>query len=210
MLYIFDWDGTLCDSLSLITSSISRSCEKLGLPVRSEEENRSIIGLGLREALEHLYPELEARQMDELILTYRDHYLAGDKSRPSQLYEGVEEVLDELASQGHQLAVATGKSRQGLDRVLGELKMQRYFQYSRCADETRSKPHPLMLYQILEESGVHASDAIMIGDTDFDLLMARSASVQAVGVSYGAHPLERIQQANPHRIIDHIAELIEE
>ncbi len=210
MLYIFDWDGTLCDSLSLITKSISLSCEKLGLPVRSEEENRSVIGLGLREALEHLYPELEVGQMDELILAYRDHYLAGDKSQPSQLYEGVTDVLDELVSQGHQLAVATGKSRQGLDRVLGELNMAHYFQYSRCADETRSKPHPLMLQQILQESGVHSGEAMMIGDTDFDLLMARSASVRSVGVSYGAHPLERIQQARPHRIIHHITELLEE
>lgn len=210
MLYIFDWDGTLCDSLSLITSSISQSCEKLGLPVRSEEENRSIIGLGLKEALEHLYPEVSEAQINELRLVYRDHYLAGDKSQPSQLYAGVEEVLDELLSQGHRLAVATGKSRQGLDRVLGDLNMHRYFQHSRCADETRSKPHPLMLQQILEESGIHPEETIMVGDTDFDLLMARSASVQAVGVSYGAHPIERIRQAEPHRIIDHISELLEE
>jgi len=210
MLYIFDWDGTLCDSLSLITTSIRRSCEHLGLPVRSEEENRSIIGLGLKEALEHLYPEIPDKQLDKLILAYRDHYLAGDKSQPSQLYSGVQEVLDELRSQGHQLAVATGKSRRGLDRVLGELKMHHYFEHSRCADETRSKPHPLMLQEILQESGAHPRDAIMVGDTDFDLLMAKSASVQAIGVSYGAHPLDRIMQAEPHRIIDHISELLED
>jgi phosphoglycolate phosphatase len=182
----------------------------LGLPVRSEEENRSIIGLGLKEALEHLYPEIPDNQLDKLILAYRDHYLAGDKSQPSQLYSGVQEVLDELRSQGHQLAVATGKSRRGLDRVLGELKMHHYFEHSRCADETRSKPHPLMLQEILQESGAHPRDAIMVGDTDFDLLMAKSASVQAIGVSYGAHPLDRIMQAEPHRIIDHISELLED
>lgn len=208
MLYIFDWDGTLCNSLDLITDSIRQSCEKLGLPVRSVEESRSVIGLGLKEAMMALYPELSISDIDELIEAYRRSYLADNLQQPSRLYDGVSETLDELKAAGHQLAIATGKSRKGLDRVLASLDMQDYFQFSRCADETRSKPHPLMLEEILQQSGSSPNMAMMIGDTDFDLLMARAASVKAVAVSYGAHSPERIQAANPDRVIDHISELL--
>lgn len=208
MLYIFDWDGTLCDSLSLITESIRQSCLELGLPVRTEQENRSIIGLGLKEAMIALYPELSSADIDKLIESYRKIYVADNQEKPSQLYDGVSEVLNELKGSGHQLAIATGKSRRGLDRVLASLDMSDYFQFSRCADETRSKPHPLMLHEIMEESGFVAESTVMIGDTDFDLLMAKAASVTAVGVNYGAHPVERIQAAKPDRIISHISELL--
>jgi len=208
MLYIFDWDGTLCDSLSLITESIRRSCQTMGLPARSEEDRRSIIGLGLREAMMELYPELSAIEADQLIESYRKIYVADNQEQPSRLYDGVLETLDELKEAGHQLAVATGKGRRGLDRVLSSLDMENYFDFSRCSDETRSKPHPLMLNEIILESGNSVESTVMVGDTDFDLLMAKAASVTAVGVSYGAHPMTRIQAAKPDRIIDHISELL--
>lgn len=208
MLYIFDWDGTLCDSLSLITASIRKSCEQLGLPVRSETETRAIIGLGLKEAMIALYPEQSEREIDLLIEAYRDFYVSGDKHQPSQLYDGVLEVLESLLNNGHRLAVATGKSRKGLNRILSELELHQYFEHSRCADETVSKPHPLMLNEILQESGHSPNEALMVGDTDFDLLMAKAASIEAVAVSYGAHPMERILAAEPDRVIDHIEELL--
>lgn len=208
MLYIFDWDGTLCDSLGLITESIRRACAQMGLPARSEEERCSIIGLGLREAMMALYPELPVAEIDQLIEAYRKVYVADHQEQPSKLYEGALETLDELKSAGQQLAVATGKGRNGLNRVLNNLGMLDYFDYSRCCDETRSKPHPLMLHEIIQESGARAEETIMVGDTDFDLLMAKAASVEAVAVSYGAHPLPRLQAAEPDRIIDHISELL--
>ena len=208
MLYIFDWDGTLCDSLDLIAESIKLSCQQLGLPARSEQERRSTIGLGLEEAMLTLYPDLSEQEINQLIESYRPAYTAGNKKKPSKLYDGVLAALDELKAAGHQLAVATGKGRKGLERVLASLDMTDYFDFSRCGDETRSKPHPLMLNEIMEESGIPAELTIMTGDTDFDLLMARAASVMAVGVSYGAHPLHRMQAANPDRIVDHISELL--
>lgn len=208
MLYIFDWDGTLCNSLDLITDSIRQSCEKLGLPVRSVEESRAVIGLGLKEAMMTLYPELPVTDIDDLIDAYRHVYVADNRQQPSKLYDGVIEVLDELRSSGHELAIATGKSRVGLDRVLVSLDMQEYFDFSRCADETRSKPHPMMLNEIMRESGVPPESTTMVGDTDFDLNMARAASVSSVAVSYGAHSAERIQAASPDRIIDHLSELL--
>lgn len=208
MLYIFDWDGTLCDSLSLITETIRQSCLQMGLPVRPEEERRSVIGLGLKEAMMALYPELPSEEIDQLIESYRKIYVADNQEQPSKLYEGVLETLDELKTAGHQLAVATGKGRRGLDRVLSGLGMENYFDYSRCSDETRSKPHPLMLNEIIKESSARVEETMMIGDTDFDLLMAKAASVEAIGVSYGAHPLARLEAAKPDRIVDHISELL--
>lgn len=208
MLYIFDWDGTLCNSLDLIAGTIKKSCLQLGLPLRSDAENKSIIGLGLHEAMVVLYPQQSEREIDQLVEAYRDLYVSGDKQQPSDLYEGVIEVLDRLKRDGHRLALATGKSRAGLDRILSALDMQGYFDYSRCSDETRSKPHPLMLNEILHESGVSAEQSIMVGDTDYDLLMAKAASITAVAVSYGAHPLARLHAAQPDRIVDHISELL--
>ncbi len=208
MLYVFDWDGTLCDSLSLITQSIQISSNRLGLPERSEAEKRAVIGLGLYEAMSTLYPELSGKELSDLLKAYRQAYIATEQKNPGELYAGVREVLEELLVRGHTLAVATGKSRRGLDRVLASTRTLHYFAHSRCADETRSKPHPMMLREILQEAGAEPKEANMVGDTEFDVVMARSASVAAVGVNYGAHSLERIQAARPERIIQHISELL--
>ena len=208
MLYIFDWDGTLCNSLDLITNSIQAACQQIGLPPLSDAKARSVIGLGLKEAMVALYPDIRDNDIDNLIEAYRSNYLASDQRQPSPLYPGVPELLEELISRGHTLAVATGKSRRGLDRGLTELKLHDYFPYSRCADECRSKPHPQMINEILSDSGYTQNQTYMIGDTDFDLLMGRAAGVKAVGVSYGAHPLERLRAAQPEQIIDNLSELL--
>lgn len=207
MLYIFDWDGTLCDSLSLITGTIGKVSIELGLPMRSEEERKSIIGLGLKEAIATLYPEESDKEIDALVEAYRRTYIADSVEIPSALYDGVQDVLNQLLANDHTLAIATGKSRSGLDRILSQLDMHQYFTHTRCADETLSKPHPLMLEQILEESGFSTNEAVMVGDTDFDLLMAKAASIKAIGVSYGAHPYARVEAA-ADEMIDHVRELL--
>ena len=191
-----------------IVKAIERSAAAMGLPALSYDENKSVIGLGLREALQALYPSTSEHELDDLIGFYRENYLSLDLEEPSELYEGAMDVLERLKSDGHQLAVATGKSRQGLDRVLNHLGMLTYFDATRCADETRSKPHPLMVNQILAETGQSPQNAIMVGDTDFDLLMGIAAGTDAIGVSYGAHDVARLAASRPSRIVDHLSELL--
>lgn len=207
MLYIFDWDGTLCNSLDTIVAAIVASAREVGLPILTESENKSVIGLGLSEALKTLYPGLDEESTQELVSVYRKHYLAIDVQSPSQLYEGAMPLLEQLKTDGHRVAVATGKNRQGLNRVLANLSLTDFFDTSRCSDETRSKPHPLMLNEILEEIGESPENAVMIGDTDFDLLMGSAAGMDSIGVSYGAHALDRLLAAKPQKVIDHLSEL---
>ena len=208
MLYIFDWDGTLCDSLDLIAAAIDQSCRFMGLEPLGVEKNKSVIGLGLREALQALYPQVETLEMDRLIALYKKNYVALDLERPSVLYPDVMDTLESLKVAGVKIAVATGKNRKGLDRVLAHLGLTNYFDASRCSDETRSKPHPMMLEEILAEMDVSPDSAVMVGDTDYDLRMANAASVGAVGVSYGAHSIERLSACHPSRIVDRLSDLL--
>lgn len=208
MLYIFDWDGTLSNSLERIAMSMENAFIETGLPVPSLENRKSTVGLGLREAFLALEADLDDESLQCLIESYRHHYLAMDSKNPSPLFSGAIEVLESLKEQGHQLAVATGKSRTGLNRIFDHMKLQGFFDASRCADETRSKPHPLMLEEILTETAVAAQESLMVGDTDFDLLMARNAGVKAVGVTYGAHSIDRLRRAEPHSLIDRLEELL--
>ena len=207
MLVIFDWDGTLIDSTAKIVSSMQEAVAELNLPSISDESVMGIIGLGLPEAVRVLYPDADQEALDQLRAGYSKHFIIADQT-PCDFYPGVEVVLDELKVQGHQLAVATGKSRRGLDRVLSNLKMQSFFDASRCADETASKPSPLMLHQLLSEFGVGAQASLMGGDTACDLEMAANAGVPSVGVSYGAHPIERLLPHQPLKIIDQFEQLL--
>jgi len=208
MLYIFDWDGTLCDSLDLIAEAIDQSSRIMGFEPLGLEKNKSVIGLGLREALQALYPNADESEMDRFIDLYIESYLALDAQQPSRLYSDAMDTLEGLKSKGHKVAVATGKSRRGLDRGLKKLDLVDYFDASRCADETRSKPHPMMLDQILAEMARPPTSAVMVGDTDFDLLMANAANVEPVGVSYGAHDEARLNACQPSRILNHLSELL--
>lgn len=209
MLYIFDWDGTLSDSLDRISNSLERAFEEVGLDVFDVEKRKSVVGLGLEEAFLALHPDLDNHQLQRLAQAYRSHYLALDTEFPSPLFEGAMSVLNSLKKDGHKLAVATGKTRRGLDRIFNHMHLENFFDSSRCADETCSKPHPLMLEEILAETKSSAEDSVMVGDTDFDVLMARHAGVGAVAVTYGAHPLERLTKAGPHRLIDRLEELLD-
>lgn len=185
-LIVFDWDGTLMDSTGMIAASIQAAARDLGIPAPSDACARHIIGLGLDDALRQALPDLPSQRYPELTERYRHHYLARDHEL--LLFEGVEEMLQELAVAGYRLAVATGKSRNGLDRALGSSGLGPYFHASRCADECFSKPHPQMLEELMDEFGVSPATTLMIGDTTHDLQMARNAGVTGVAVTYGAHP----------------------
>jgi phosphoglycolate phosphatase len=205
-LLVFDWDGTLMDSEERIVASASAAIAELGLPPRSREAIRNIIGLGLPEAMQALYPGLDARSYVRLIDRYRDHFLA-EAGSPMPLFPGAAETLTELRAAGFTLAVATGKSRRGLDRALAETQLAGLFAATRCADETRSKPHPQMLLELMAELGRPAAATLMIGDSEYDLQMALEAGVAAVGVGYGVKGCERLLDYRPLACFDVIQEL---
>jgi phosphoglycolate phosphatase len=194
-LIVFDWDGTLVDSTQLIVDSIVAASNDVGLTPPEPSSARGIIGLGLPEALRTLFGELTDAQRQELIARYRYHYFAGDHAVP--LFEGVSQAIANLSEQGHMLAVATGKGRHGLNLSLERSGLREYFLATRCVDECSSKPHPQMLLEIMDELGVEAHRTVMIGDTAYDLQMARSAKVDSVAVSYGAQPLESLLPYGP-------------
>ncbi|MDE2612447.1 MAG: HAD-IA family hydrolase [Burkholderiales bacterium] len=184
-LIAFDWDGTLFDSTALIVRCIQAACREIGLPVPSDEQAAYVIGLGLHDALRHAAPGLAPERYPELGLAYRRHYVA--RQDELTLFPGTLAMLRELKARNHWLAVATGKSRRGLDEALAHAHLARLFDGSRTADETASKPNPLMLQELMREFGVEPARTLMIGDTTHDLQLARDAGAASVGVSYGAH-----------------------
>lgn len=208
MLVILDWDGTVCDSEARIVRCMQRAAERVGLPVLAPEAIGNIIGLGLPEAISSLFPEAHSEQRQALREQYSAEWLAA-RAEPLPLFDGVLSTLDQLLGAGHQLAVATGKSRRGLEREFAELGIGSLFVASRCADETASKPDPRMLCELLGETGSPVGQAVMVGDTVYDLQMAASAGMDAIGVSYGVHTRERLSALNPRRIIDHFSELLD-
>ena len=200
-LLIFDWDGTLADSEQRIVESVRRALSELGLPDRSPAQIRNIIGLGMQECLEALFPDIAPERHAGFINAYRKHFSVQDDT-PVSLFPRVEEVLRRLHSRGYIIAIATGKSRWGLNRELEESGLGAVVQVSRCADESPSKPHPQMLEDILELAVTPPHQAIMVGDTTYDMQMARDAEVDRVGVSYGAHAAARLLEFGPLEIVD--------
>ncbi|REG85714.1 HAD family hydrolase [Marinomonas pollencensis] len=205
-LVIFDWDGTLYDSIAGICNSMLEAGVRAGAPKREYDDIKNIIGLSLDTAIETVWPELDDAHRAELTEHYKHIYVSQDQTPPNA-YEGVLELLTSLQASGIQLAVATGKSRRGLNRVMGLTNTEGFFVTSRCADEAVSKPHPLMLEQILAELNLSPDEAIMIGDTEYDLKMAANAGMRSVGVTYGAHHQDRLKACNPHAIISDIRQL---
>jgi phosphoglycolate phosphatase len=206
MIAIFDWDGTLCDSIDGIVRAMQGAAEELAVPVPTPAAVRDIVGLGLPQALARLFPALAEAQRAAMAEAYSQHYVAATAG-PARLFEGALEMLEALRGTGIEVAVATGKSRRGLNRVLSGLGMETYFHATRCADETRSKPDPLMLRQILAERGKSAQEAVMVGDSEYDLDMAARAGIPAVGVSFGVHEPVRLARHRPRHIVDHLSEL---
>lgn len=205
-LIVFDWDGTLMDSEARIVACMQGAIADLAMPDRTVDEIRNIIGLGLRESVATLFHDLGEADYQALVDRYRYHFLVGDKT-PSLLFEGVVELLARLEDQGHFLAVATGKGRPGLDKVLEETGLKTVFHATKCADETFSKPHPQMLLDIMNELGIDAEDTIMIGDTEYDMHMANNAGTAALAVSYGVHDKQRLLACQPLSCVDSVTEL---
>ncbi len=204
-LLVFDWDGTLLDSAAAIVEAITAACRDLGLPPPPAERARHVIGMGLYDALRHALPELPESRYPQLVERYRHHYLARDHEL--QLFAGAAELIAELSAAGFLLAVATGKSRLGLERALRHSGLGPFFHASRCADECFSKPHPQMLEELLDELAVAGERALMIGDTTHDLQMARNAGVAALAVAYGAHPVAALDAMQPLACVQELAEL---
>lgn len=205
-LLIFDWDGTLADSIGRIVDAMRHAAVGLGLPPREPAQVKGIIGLGLPEAILSLYPRLSERQVIAFRERYAERYIALEAT-PSPLFPGAREGLEAFRRAGYRLAVATGKARRGLDRVLKAHGLETFFDITRAADETRSKPHPLMLEEILAHCGVSAPRALMIGDSTFDLQMARNAGMPCVAVGYGAIELSALMVYEPVVAVDCFTQL---
>jgi len=184
-LIVFDWDGTLFDSTALIVRCIQAACADLGVAVPSDSRAAYVIGLGLQDALRYAVPGLPVERYPELGHRYRHHYVAQQDA--IMLFEGAVEMLMALKARHHWLAVATGKSRRGLDEALGSAQLQGLFDGTRTADETASKPDPMMLVELMREFGAEPERTLMIGDTTHDLQLALNAGTPRVAVSYGAH-----------------------
>jgi phosphoglycolate phosphatase len=204
-LLVFDWDGTLVDSAQHIVASIQAAAHDLGLATPPEERARHIIGLGLVDAMAYLFPDLASTEYPRLAERYRHHYLAGD--RDLTLFSGAFEGIQAFHAAGFALAVATGKSRQGLDRALETFGLRPFFLASRCADEGLSKPHPDMLHYLMSTLRAGPQRTLMIGDTTHDLQMAENAGVAAVAVGYGAHNRASLEAQRPLACVMSFAEL---
>jgi phosphoglycolate phosphatase len=205
-LLIFDWDGTIADSLDHIVKAVRFAADKLKLPGKNDKEIKSIIGLGLDEAMEKLYPGTELKHRQSMVEHYRQHYLS-TTSTGTALYPEVEDTLKLLREKGYDLAIATGKSRRGLERALDDTGLAEYFFYSRCADETFSKPHPQMLDDIIEIFSTDRDKVLMIGDSEHDLQMAINAGVSSAAVSYGAQNSEYLLKFGPLTCFNNLGEL---
>lgn len=205
-LIVFDWDGTLMDSEVHIVSSMERAIADLNLPPLPRESLSNVIGLGLAEAIASLLPGEGLETRTAMVERYRHHYFTQDLSEP---FAGAETVLQELNRQGYLLAVATGKGRRGLDSVLASTGFGDYFHLTRTAEETRSKPHPQMLLEIMDILDVAPRATLMVGDTEYDLEMAHQAGAASLAVDYGVHARDRLLQCNPLGCLDNIQRLPE-
>lgn len=204
-LLVFDWDGTLMDSAAEIVSAMQAAIAETGLPKREDWQMRELIGLGMNEVLDRLFPELERDHVVALLAAYRQRY--GMPGSSAGLFAGAFDTLDALHQQGYTLAVATGKSRRGLDMAMAQTGVSHYFPFSRCADESASKPAPDMLEDILLRSATEPERALMIGDTEYDLLMAQNAGVAAIGVACGVHDAGRLNAAGPLAVLEDVRAL---
>ncbi|WP_294768481.1 HAD-IA family hydrolase [uncultured Rhodoferax sp.] len=204
-LIAFDWDGTLFDSTAIITRCIQSAVADVGGTVPSSKDAAYVIGLGLMQALAHAAPDVPKEKYPELGARYKYHYM--QHQNDISLFEGVLPMLDALKARGHLLTVATGKSRSGLNEVLQAVQLRGMFDGSRTADETASKPHPLMLQELMAEFGVSPERVLMVGDTTHDLQLALNAGCASLGVSYGAHEPSTFEALRPLHVAHSVPEL---
>lgn len=205
-LLVFDWDGTLVDSIGTIVECTRTTLSELELSVPAEPTLRGVIGLGLRETIDVIVPDCTDEIYDQIVLTYRKHWF-GTFQKQTRLFDGARETLDSLRQLGYGLAVATGKSRRGLEGELASTGIQGHFLATRTATEARSKPHPQMLLDLLEELGTSPGEALMIGDTSYDLEMAREAGVAALGVTSGGHDVDELGRLDPLATLSGVRDL---
>jgi phosphoglycolate phosphatase len=204
-LIVFDWDGTLMDSTLTIVKCIQAAARDLSLPVPRDDAAAHVIGLGLHEAMQAVLPDIDPVYYPRMVERYRYHFLSRDHE--ISLFPGVHDMLEDLSQSGYFLAVATGKSRVGLNRAMNDVKVLSLFDATRCADETFSKPHPAMLQELTRELGQDMRRTVMIGDTTHDLLMASNAGAAAIAVEYGAHPVDQLHACRPLFSAKTVAEL---
>ena len=205
-LLVFDWDGTLMDSEARIVACLEQAVRTVGAEPRARQALRNVIGLGLTQAIQRLYPQGDEAFIAAFTAAYREYFLFQDRT-PSELFAGSRRVVEGLAAQGYLLAVATGKSRRGLERELAETGLEPLFHVTRCADETFSKPHPRMLEEIMTDLDTAPARTLMIGDSEYDMMMANNAGTASLAVSYGVHDLDRLMQHGPKGHVNAIDEL---
>lgn len=205
-LVIFDWDGTLVDSADLIVRCMTSAFDDVSLVVPTEDAIKNIIGLGLNEAIVALNGQTSGAMIDRVRQAYSHHFIKNDVDELA-VFDGIYALIQSLVDQSRMSAVATGKSRKGLDRGFSRFKGADRFITSRCADETQSKPNPLMLEQIVDELGVSKDRAIMVGDSTYDMEMAANFGMDSIAVTYGVHNAERLKQFNPVKVVDDVESL---
>jgi phosphoglycolate phosphatase len=205
-LVIFDWDGTLMDSVGRIVSCMQSAARIVGLSIPSNDEVKQIIGLSIPEALKELFEGITDKEIEIMRLQYKHQYIEGDDT-PTPLFEHAINLLSQLREDNKLLAVATGKGREGLNRVLHISETNHFFHTTRCAGEEPSKPNPQMLHSILTELDIAPHEAIMIGDTSHDLKMAQNAGIDSIGVTFGVHDKQVLEQYSPKTVVDSLSEL---
>jgi phosphoglycolate phosphatase len=207
-LLVFDWDGTLVDSIEWIVKCIHHAARECAYELPSEQASKNVIGLRLDEALSRLFPDAAAVTRKQLIRAYQSAYRSRPMTR-NDFFHGVYDLLQQLKREGYALAIATGKTRGGLRKALEATGTSALFTATRCADETASKPDPMMLFQLMEETGIGSGRTVMIGDSIHDLQMARHADIESIAVSCGANSAQDLKQQNPLLCLQTTAELLE-
>lgn len=205
-LLVFDWDGTLLDSVDWIVECLQNAACESGLPVPTDVVARSVIGLSLDEALKAACPGIDGERIGPLMDAYRRHFFTRQLTA-ADLFDGVSDMLGELRDAGFRLAIATGKARRGLDHALEQTGVGPLFETTRCADETASKPDPAMLYEILAVTGIAPHRTVMIGDSIHDLRMAANAGIAGIAVTSGANNRAELTEMNPLSCLNRVVEL---
>jgi len=204
-MIVWDWDGTIMNSTPTIVDCMQKACADLDLEIPSDALASHVIGLGLNESIKIILPNLDLGDYPIVLERFRYYYLSQDHELI--LFHGIRELLEDLKTKGHLLAVATGKPRHGLDRTLKLHGLEQFFHDTKTADQTRAKPHPQMLLELLDQWGILPHKVVMIGDTSHDLKMAKNAGVDAIAVTYGAHPKEELLAHTPIACVDQVQEL---
>lgn len=203
-LIIFDWDGTLMDSIDKIVLCMQQAAKQRNIAIPDSQAVKNIIGLSLLKAMQQLFPHLPLKAQESMVDAYRDQYHALQHI-DTPFYEGIAALLIKLKTQGYTLAIATGKGRNGLNQMIEKTQTKHLFSATICADETKSKPDPLMLTTLLNKLNIKADQALMVGDSSYDLDMAANANMHSLGVSYGVHGRDKLILSNPIAVIDSLA-----